>query len=61
MMAQTPTGFLEHDDAAIRRRRGNGVTADAAGFLGKPFDEGRAITDLGAGFVEWLALFEREE
>ncbi len=53
--------FLQHDDAAVRRRGGNGVAADAAGFFREPFDKGGAVADLATRLLERLALFHRHE
>lgn len=53
--------LLQHDDAPVLRRRGDGVAVDAARFLGEPFDEGRAIADFAFGLVQRLALFRRQD
>ena len=40
---------------------GNHFAVDAAGFLGKPFDEAGTVDDLAGRFGERLALFQGED
>ena len=48
-------------DAAVRRWSGDGIAVHALGFLREPFDETGAVSDLGPGFGDRLALFQRHQ
>ena len=53
--------LLEHEDPAIRRRRGNRFTVHPARFLREPLDEPGAVGDFAARLGERLALLDREQ
>ena len=49
--------LLDHDDAPVRRGRGDGLAVHPLAFLGEPFHERGAVGDLAPGLGQGLALF----